>query len=126
MSGEMVNIRLSSGATRVMEAIYEESGLFQDKVDVAKFAMSYALKNCFDEVECESDVLKIESDSEADGSNYNVGTIDNDRFVFDVIRLLYPEAESPYRLVRGLMVFGLERLGELKEKNELFPLSRWM
>ena len=121
MAEDYVNIRLSLSASDIAARI-EESKLFESKLHVARFAMAYAIKNYFDEI----DPLKIDSDSDASGLNYNVGSVDGDNFISRLIEALYPNENTPYKIVRGLMIFGLEKLGELLDKGQLYPLNRIM
>lgn len=121
MAEDYVNIRLSAKASDIASRI-EESGFFDSKINVAKFAMAYAIKNYFDEI----DPLEIDSDRDSTGLNYNVGSVDGDKFISKLIEALYPETKSPYKITRGLMIFGLEKLGELLDRGELYPLSNIM
>ena len=83
---------------------------------------SYAIKNYFDEI----DPLEIDNDRDSTGSNYNVGSVDGDKFISKFIEALYPDTKAPYKITRGLMIFGLEKLGELLEQGQLYPLSNIM
>ena len=86
MAEDYVNIRLSAKASDIASRI-EESKFFESRISVAKFAMAYAIKYHFDEI----DPLEIDSDRDATGSNYNVGTVDGDKFISKFIEALYPE-----------------------------------
>lgn len=121
MAEDIVNIRLSSKATDIAERI-EESGFFENKITIAKFALAYAIKNYFDEI----DPYEIDASRDAHGSNYNVGSIDGDKFISRLIEVLYPETKTPYKITRALMIFGLEKLGELLDRGQLYPLSKIM
>ena len=102
MATDIVNIRLSSEASEVAERI-AESGYFEDRISIAKFAMAYAIKNYFDVI----DPIEIDSNRDALGLNYNVGSVDGDKFISKLIESLYPECETPYKITRGLMIYGL-------------------
>ena len=121
MAEDIVNIRLSLKASDIAARI-EESKYFEDKISIAKFAMAYAIKNHFDEI----DPIEIDSSRDASGLNYNVGSIDGDKFISKLIEALYPETKTPYKITRALMIFGLEKLGELLDKGTLYPLSKIM
>ena len=121
MAEDYVNIRLSAKASEIAARI-EESGLFNDKISVAKFAMAYAIKNHFDEI----DPIEIDSNRDSAGLNYNVGSVDGDKYISKFIEALYPDTKAPYKITRGLMIFGLEKLGELLEQGQLYPLSNIM
>ena len=121
MAEDIVNIRLSAKASDIAERI-EESKYFEDKISIAKFAMAYAIKNYFDEI----DPVEIDASRDSTGLNYNVGSIDGDKFISKLIESLYPGTKTPYKITRALMVFGLEKLGELLDNGQLYPLSNIM
>lgn len=121
MVEDIVNIRLSAKASNVATSI-EEEHLFEDKIGIVKFAMAYAIKCYFDQV----DPLEIDASRDSHGINYNVGSIDNDKFIAKMIESFYPETKTPYKIARGWMVFGLEKLGELLDKGQLYPLYKLM
>lgn len=121
MAEDIINIRLSAKASEIAEKI-EESGFFEDKISIAKFAMAYAIKNYFDEI----DPATIDESRDSTGLNYNVGSVDGDKFISKLIEALYPETKTPYKYTRALMIFGLEKLGELMDAGQLFPLNNIM
>lgn len=121
MSEDIINIRLSQKASEIAERIYELN-LFDDRVSVAKFAMAFAIKNYFDEI----DPVEIDASRDATGLNYNVGSVDGDKFISKLIESLYPDTKSPYKITRALMIFGLEKLGEILDNGQLIPLSELM
>lgn len=121
MAEDYVNIRLSAKASEIASRI-EESKFFDSKISIAKFAMAYAIKNHFDDI----DPLEIDIDRDASGLNYNVGSVDGDKFISKFIEALYPDTKTPYKITRGLMIYGLEKLGELLDDGQLFPLSNIM
>ncbi len=121
MAEDIINLRLSAKASDIAERI-EESHFFDDKISVAKFAMAYAIKNYFDEI----DPVEIDNARDATGLNYNVGSIDGDKFIAKLIESLYPDTKTPYKITRALMIFGLEKLGELLDNGQLYPLSNHM
>lgn len=121
MAEDSVNIRLSAKASEIAAKI-EESRFFSDKISVAKFAMAYAIKNHFEEF----DPLEIDESRDSTGSNYNIGSIDADKYISKLIETLYPETRTPYKITRGIMIYGLEKLGVLLEENRLFPISNLM
>lgn len=114
---DLTNIKLSGRATEVADAIYQK-GFFDDRVTIAKIGFSYAISRFYRKF----DVEKYDSGLDSNGSNYNVGSLDADRSVYEIIRILYPETETPYRYLRSIMCYGLDKLGELHERNELYPI----
>ena len=69
---DIANIRLSKDANDIAERLVA-TGKFENVVTAAKFALAYALKNYFDE--CDPSTYSIPDSS---GSNYNVGSFDNE------------------------------------------------
>ena len=119
MSEDLKNVRLSAKASDIADEIFE-SGLFDDKMSVCKFALAYAVKNYSGEIDPE----KLDEQYDASGSNYNIGSIDEDKYFSQIILSLYPDTTTPYRYIRALMIFGLERLGDLQKAGQLFPLNK--
>lgn len=121
MAEDLKNVHLSANASKIAERIFE-SGLFEDKIGVCKFALAYAVKNYFDSIDPES----LDAQYDSAGSNYNIGSIDDDKFLSQLILSLYPDNTTPYRYVRVLMVYGLQKLGELLDAGLLYPISQWL
>lgn len=114
---DIVNIRLSKDANDVAERLVS-TGKFENVVTAAKFALSYALKNHFDDFDPATYTV-----SDSTGSNYNVGSVDNDGKLAALLRAIYPETETPYIYARALMVFGLMKLGERITLEGMPPIS---
>lgn len=121
MAEDLKNVRLSGHATDIADKMCD-SGLFDDRISASKFALAYALKNHFGEINPEL----LDDLYDSTGTNYNIGSIDDDKFLFNLILSLYPNTTTPYRYVRVLMIFGLEKLGELLDEGRLFPISDLM
>lgn len=121
MAEDITNLRLSIRASEIAAQI-EESNFFDDKISIAKFAMAYAIKHHFNEI----DPVEIDNSRDAGGLNYNIGSIDGDKFISKLIESLYPDTKTPYKITRALMIFGLEKLGELLDNGQLYPLSNLM
>lgn len=119
MSDDKVNIGLSIEATRVAE-ILENTNLFIDKLTIAKFALSYAIKNNLD-----SDLGEVKT-GEVGGTKWNIGSVDNDKYLKEVIVSLYPEIVTPYRQIEALMNSGLLCIGKFIEENGLSRISDLM
>lgn len=119
MGADLKNVRISKEATEICDEIFD-SGMFEDHVSVCKFGLAYALKNYKDELQ---DPEALDGNYDATGYNYNIGTIDGDNYLSQLIKSLYPETSAPYRIVRVLMCFGLEKLGELNKEGKLFPIN---
>ena len=111
---DIVNIRLSKEASEIAERLVA-TGKFENVITVAKFALSYALKNYFDEFDPINYVV-----TDSGGNNYNIGTVDNDGMLSVLLKTIYPNASTPYTYARSLMVFGLMKIGE-RMKQEGIP-----
>ena len=129
---DIVNIRLSKDANDIAERLVA-TGKFENVVTAAKFALAYALKNHFDE--CDPSTYSIPDSS---GSNYNVGSFDNDHLhIQDIsqnaynhdgklaalLRAIYPNSDTPYIYARALMVYGLMKIGERIEREGMPSIS---
>ncbi len=121
MAEDLKNVRLSGHATEIADKICD-SGLFEDRISVSKFALAYAIKNHFEEIDPEA----LDAMYDSSGLNYNIGSIDDDKFLSQLIVSLYPDTPTPYRYVRVLMIYGLEKLGKLLEAGQLYPISNLM
>ena len=121
MAEDMTNIALSAHASEVANRM-KESGYFEDALTAAKFAMSYAIKYYFDEIDCE----ELDKVYDANGNHYNVGSVDSDNYVSKLLTSLYPNLTTPYRYARVLMCYVLNKLGDIIEEGRLFPLSEHM
>ncbi len=121
MAEDLKNVRLSGRANEIVDKILD-SGLFEDRISIGKFALAYAIKNHFDEIDPEA----LDASYDSTGTNYNIGTIDDDKFLSQLIISLYPNTTTPYRYMRVLMNYGLEKLGLLLESGQLYPISNLM
>jgi len=85
MAGDLVNFRLSRRANEVAELL-AASGYFDFALTAAKFALAYALKNHFNEIN-----PATYSVSDSEGSNYGIGSLDSDGQLANLLRAVYPE-----------------------------------
>ena len=120
MATDLVNIRLSKGANEVADQLVA-TGYFDYTTTAAKFALAYALKNHFDEINPETYPIP-----DSEGNNYNIGSIDSDGQLATLLRALYPDTTTPYLYARALMVFGLTKLGERIENEGLQSISLFL
>lgn len=119
MVEDKVNIGLSIEASKVADLL-EEIGYFDDRLTIAKFAFAYAIRNGLD------DNLSEYKVGEAGGTKWNIGSVDNDQYLRDLIVSLYPESETPYRFIEALMNKGLQSIGEVIAKEGLNKISKLM
>lgn len=117
---DLVNVHLSKAANVVVERL-EATEIFDQKITVAKFAMAYAIKNHFDEIDPAAYQLP-----DSEGSNFSLGTVDPDGKIAQLLCALYPETDTPYLYARALMVFGLTKLGERIEREGLQTITALM
>ena len=111
MAEDLINFRLSAYANDIAEKL-KDTGYFDYATTAAKFGLGYAIKNYFHEFNPATYQI-----SDSNGSNYNVGSFDNDGQLAVLIRALYPETNTPYQYMRSLMIFGLTKLGEKIEQD---------
>lgn len=121
MAEDLKNVRLSGTASEIADRIFD-TGLFEDKISVCKFALAFAIKYHLNEI----DPDELEPQYDSSGSNYNVGSIDEDQYISQLISSLYPNTTAPYRYARVLIIYGLEKLGELLDVGRLLPLNQWL
>lgn len=117
MSGDIINFRLSKKANEVAEFL-KDTGYFDFALTAGKFALAYALKNHFDEINPATYTVP-----DSDGSNYSIGSLDSDGQLANLLRAVYPETTTPYLYARALMVFGLLKLGERIEQEGFSSIS---
>lgn len=117
MSDDLVNLSLSRRASFVAEQLFS-SGYFSDKISIVKFGLAYSINHYYGKF----DPSTIDREADNDGLNYNVGSLDGDKSILELVRCLYPECIQPYRYARGIVCFGLDKLGVLFDRSELFPL----
>lgn len=117
---DLTTFRLSRKANEVAELLVS-TGWFDFALTAAKFAMAYALKNHFDEINPATYVMP-----DNDGNTYNAGSLDSDGQISSMLRAIYPNCNTPYIYARNLMTFGLLKLGAKIESEGLQPISSYM
>ncbi|NLI64008.1 MAG: hypothetical protein GX367_04665 [Bacteroidales bacterium] len=119
MLEDKVNIGLTLESTRIAEKL-EETGNFEDKLTIAKFALAYAIKNNLDTNLTEDKIGDI------GGTKWNIGSVDTDQYLRNVIISLYPEVKTPYRAIEILMNKGLTSIGEIIDNEGIGKISDYM
>lgn len=125
MSEDLTNISLSKHASSVADKIME-TGVFDDALTAAKFGMAYAVKYYMNELDTLGKLDELGEFYDSSGKNYNVGSVDPDHYIADLMSLLYPGIATPYRYARILMCYGLNKLGDRLEDNKFLPISNNM
>ena len=82
-------------------------GQFKDQMDVAKFAMSYAIN-----------VGVSIGYAEGTDTIWNVGSFDSDGEIKTIIQAIYPDTEVPYRTAEYLYNEGLKLIGRKLSQDE--------
>ena len=122
---DLTNLALSKQASYVATQM-KESGIFPDALSAAKFGMSYAIKYYWDEIDTVEEMAHLNSVYDSQGNNYNIGSVDPDKYIAQIMDALYPGCETPYTFARVIMCYGLNKLGDLLEEGKLFPINKVM
>lgn len=86
------------------------SGQFGSELDAAKFAMAHAIKNG-----------ALGGRSEGADTKWNVGSVDPNGNLRDLLAAFYPKENEPYRLMEYLMNKGLAELaGNESETPDIY------
>ena len=93
----------------------EESAFFGDRMDVAKLAMSVAIKKHL-----------VPMKSSGRNTRWNIGGFDKDGAIGSTLRLLFPSEEQPYRLAEDLIEAGAKYLNDFIEINGEFHLLTFL
>jgi len=84
-----------------------QKNLFKDQIDAAKFAMSLAINSGI-------------GDGPAEGADttWNIGSFDPNGELRTLIPLLFPNIDTPYRLIEYLINAGLKIIGTQLANNK--------
>lgn len=104
-------IGLTSAGEKAMEKLMAH-GCFKDMIDAAKFAMSVSIRDG-------------NNPKSVEGANtiWNVGSFDSDGQIRQLIPVLYPTCDAPYRAVESLIDQGLVKLSTLVDSGSFDPVS---
>jgi hypothetical protein len=134
MAEDKVNIGLSVDASKVADTL-EETNYFEDRLAIAKFALAYAIRNGLDKNVADFKVGEASGTQwniadfkvgEAGGTKWNIGSVDSDQYLRTLMMSLYPESETPYRVIEVLMNNGLLAIGEIIKTEGLNKISKLM
>lgn len=104
MAEDKNTIGLTEANRTTMEAVVEKGG-FATAMDAAKFAFALALnRGC------------APNPVEKAGTIWNIGTFDESGDLKALVRSLFPDVETPYRMIEALVNAGFEQLA--REMNE--------
>lgn len=104
-------IGLTSDNRKIMNELWEKD-VFNDQMDLAKFAMSVAINQ---------GVIPNNS-SEGTETIWNVGSFDPEGEIKSVIKALYPDTVTPYRAMEYLFNQGFHIISEKMNENN-FEIS---
>lgn len=107
-----INIRLPLSLNNIIKKI-DDTHYFSDAIVICKFAFAYAIKHHFKEF----DPAEEDNSAPADGMNWNVGSFDADKFLYNFVISAYPDCDRPYGYARGIIIFGLKKLEEKLKNN---------
>ena len=104
-------IGLTPAGEKIMQQLME-LGCFKDMMDAAKFAMSVAIR-----------AGASPSGIEGASTIWNVGSFDSDGQIRQVIPVLIPGCDSPYRAAESLIDQGLQSLQADIQAGRFDPLT---
>ena len=122
MAENMTNLSLSQHASDIANQM-KDSGNFPDALVAAKFGMAYAIKYYWDEIGTSAELRRLDAIYDDKGNNYNIGSVDPDKYISQIMEALYPDSDTPYKFARVLMCYGLNKLEDLLEDGRLFPIN---
>lgn len=100
-------IGLTPDGEKIIQLLMERD-VFKDKMHAAKFAMALAIKSG----------AKIKH-TENPSTSWHFGSFDPEGQIKQVISILYPECETPYRAIESLIDTGL------KQNKDVFESPSW-
>ena len=78
--------------------------------------MAYAIRDFKDELV--SNYEHLDNSYPSDGTNLNVGTVDNNQNLLkQLIPILVPECSTPYRFVRVAIILGLYKIKQMIDED---------
>ena len=60
------------------------------------------------------------------GTKWNIGSVDTDQYLRNLIISLYPDVKTPYRTIEILMNKGLTSIGEIIDSEGVGKISDYM
>lgn len=109
------NIAFTPTATAAAKRLQERFP-FEDLIDVARVATAYALRE-------KMPLARPADFGSANGSNFNIGSVDPKGELRDLLLALHPEIdEDPYRVVETLMSLGAISLDKRLALGEVLSL----
>ena len=125
MAEDIRDIALAKHSSRVATHL-KDDGIFVDALSAARFAMAYAIKFYQRDFDTLDKLDQLGAAYDTSGNNYSVGSVDPDGYILKLMNLLYPGIETPYRYVRIIMCYGLNKIGDLYEAHQFPPVNKNM
>ena len=95
--------------------IVKDNMKFKDLLAIGKMAFSYALRMNYDS--------EIRSFSEGTTTVWNIGSLDTDHELFDIVNFLAPDIERPYDYIEAAINVGLKHLRDLFPSGDINLIS---
>ncbi|HMN13955.1 MAG TPA: hypothetical protein PKD55_16695 [Bellilinea sp.] len=115
MRSDKNTIGLTEANKSVIEHVTTELGWFRTQIDAGKFALALAI-----------DREVPPGEVEGAGTVWNVGSFDSTNELRDLLRILYPDWDGPYRLAEHFINRGLEIIGKEIEKHPHIDISHFL
>lgn len=105
-NNDKVTIGLTVDNRKVMENLFDQ-GWFEDRIDIAKLAISVAINNGV-------------KHGKTDGAEtvWNVGSFDSGGELRNLVSALFPDVETPYRTIEHFLNVGMQILNKRMRDKE--------
>lgn len=107
--GDRVTLGITPSGQEYLARVMD-TGWFATELDVYKAAVAVGLRECDGEQPPAPTHVR---------TKYNRGTLDGDGTLRELIKLRYPDTETPYRLAEALADLGLEVLARSIDRGDL-------
>ena len=107
LTNDVNTVGLTAASHEKLKRLKEEN-VFAEMIDAYRFAIGLAIRN-----------KVVAPEGLSCTTIYNVGSLDADGLIRDVVRGLYPDTSTPYRLAERLAEAGIEILSDLRASGRL-------
>lgn len=118
---DLKQISFSSEIKNIAEEMMRRFN-FSEALATIKFGFAYAVKNHTQEIPEENE---RNLDSTSRGLDYSVSSFSDDEII-NIIEVLYPEKDEPFRFLRTASIFGLRRIKSLMDSNPNLEITDLM
>lgn len=118
---DLKQISFSSEIKNIAEEMIQRFG-FSESLSAIKFGFAYAIKNYAEEIleESERNVDYISR-----GLDYSVSSFSDDEII-DIIEVLYPDKNEPFRFLRNACILGLRKIKSKMDDNPNLEITDLM